>query len=385
MPKDVTILQVFAASPSDVTQERDALDRAISKLNLAISPMLGVRLELIRWETHAYPDFGEDAQDVINCQLPSDYDIFVGMLWGRFGTPTKRANSGTHEEFHRALMRHRAGDRVKVLVYFKDAPLQPSQVDPTQLGLVLEFKKMIEVAGGLHWTFTDNFEELVELHLMRHMQEYQRSRPVEGRPAQERAITVVAVEADEDGILEFMEAYEEHFARLIEVQDRIAKAIAYLGERMTARAEEVNRANAEGHKGDIPYIRRIALKTAEDMTQFVARMDVDLPIFATEFEAGFRAFINGIAASRDFNDSDNVEDMRTMLHTVDTVHANMKEARSAVQGLRDTVATLPRITTVLNRAKRATVAVLDRLLTDFNSAETLLVEAHDLLTSHLRK
>ena len=36
---------------------------------------LGIRLELVRWETHAYPSFGEDPQSVINEQIPDDYDL----------------------------------------------------------------------------------------------------------------------------------------------------------------------------------------------------------------------------------------------------------------------------------------------------------------------
>lgn len=382
MPQDAKIIQVFAASPSDVAAERQTLERVVQKLNLTIAPLLGMRVELVRWETHAYPDFGVDAQDVINRQIPAIYDLFIGILWGRFGTATARAGSGTEEEFDRALARHRAGEPVRLMIYFKDAPLPPSQLDPAQLASVFAFKAKVEAEGGLHWTFVDNFEELVELHLTRHLQDFQKSHDYSAG-AVARSEPRVVVEPDEDGIIEYMEAYNEHFDRLIEVQERITAAIADLGQNMTERAEEINKAAQEGKKGDIPYIRRMATKTAEDMAQFVARMDIDTPIFATEFEAGFRAFINGVAASRDFESHDAAEQIGTMLDTVNTVDENLTAARGSVLALRDSVASLPRVTTVLNRAKRATVTVLDKLVREFDAGETLLREVQAVLKSHL--
>ena len=39
-----------------------------------------------------------DPQDVVNRQI-GEYDLFVGILWNRMGTPTAVATSGTEEEF----------------------------------------------------------------------------------------------------------------------------------------------------------------------------------------------------------------------------------------------------------------------------------------------
>src|ERR1019366_132994 len=105
MPRDEHVLTVFVASPSDLDPERSLLEEAIRELNLSWSRTLGVHLELVRWEANGYPGVGHDAQDVLNRELPGDYDIFVGLMWAKFGTPTGRAGSGTEEEFHRALKR----------------------------------------------------------------------------------------------------------------------------------------------------------------------------------------------------------------------------------------------------------------------------------------
>ena len=75
MVRQEHVLSVFVASPSDVEAERGKLEDVIRELNLTWSRELSIRLDLVRWETHAYPGFGSDAQAVINEQIPDDYDL----------------------------------------------------------------------------------------------------------------------------------------------------------------------------------------------------------------------------------------------------------------------------------------------------------------------
>ena len=129
MPRSESVLTIFLASPSDVADERNQLHETVTEWNRAWARNLGVRLEIARWEDDAYPGIGIDAQDVINRQLPQDYDLFIGIMWSRFGTPTGRDGSGTAEEFNRALQRFRsAPEDVTVFFYFKDAPVPPSKL-----------------------------------------------------------------------------------------------------------------------------------------------------------------------------------------------------------------------------------------------------------------
>jgi len=57
MAKQVSVLSVFVASPDDVPDERECLEGVIRELNLQWKSRC-VRLELVRWETHAYPGVG---------------------------------------------------------------------------------------------------------------------------------------------------------------------------------------------------------------------------------------------------------------------------------------------------------------------------------------
>jgi hypothetical protein len=148
MGKQVTLLQVFAASPGDVSEEREALDFVIREFNLTQSDRTGVRLELLRWETHAVPGVGTDPQAVINEELGDNYDIFIGILSTRFGSATPRAGSGTDEEFERAYARFQQHpEQLRIMFYFKDPVIKASEIDLDQYALVKAFQKRLGERG----------------------------------------------------------------------------------------------------------------------------------------------------------------------------------------------------------------------------------------------
>jgi hypothetical protein len=154
MGKQVTLLQLFAASPSDVAEEREALDFVIRELNQIQSDKTGIRLELIRWETHAIPGMGTDPQALINEELGDDYDIFIGILSTRFGSATPRAGSGTDEEFERAYARFRQNpEQLRIMFYFKDPVIKASEIDLDQYALVKTFQKKLG-EKGLYFNFS---------------------------------------------------------------------------------------------------------------------------------------------------------------------------------------------------------------------------------------
>ena len=178
MARIETVLSVFVASPGDVADARKRLERVVDELNFLWSREYGLRLELVKWETHAYSDIGIDAQDVINNQL-DQFDIFLGIMWKRFGEPTGRAESGTEEEFIRACDRHEQDPKlVRVMFYFKDAPPgRLSEVDTQQLEAVNKFRKEVAESGVLYGTYKslNEFEALVRQHLSRQVQAWGKS------------------------------------------------------------------------------------------------------------------------------------------------------------------------------------------------------------------
>jgi hypothetical protein len=144
------VLRVFVASPNDVAEERDALAKLLTDINdvLAyLAPEKRLSLELVRYETHSYPDIGAP-QEVINREIPADYDIFVGIMWKHAGTPTSTAPSGTIEEFNRACERRKQGSLPRIMFYFCDEPIPlPTAAELQQLAEVVKFRSQLASQG----------------------------------------------------------------------------------------------------------------------------------------------------------------------------------------------------------------------------------------------
>jgi hypothetical protein len=159
-------LRIFVASPGDVSRERDHVNALADELNRGIASEAGFVLEVIRWETHARPDMGRPQQLIFD-QIGA-VDIFIGIMWQRFGTPTGVADSGSEEEFDHALDSWQQTGRPRMLCYFSLAPIEPpgSVEHAEQLLKVARFRDRVGKMA-LAWTYKSDaeFKERLREHL----------------------------------------------------------------------------------------------------------------------------------------------------------------------------------------------------------------------------
>lgn len=146
MPTIVTALQVMIASPSDVSEAREAVYTALTRWNEANTANRKVALIASRWETGAVPMLGDHPQALINKQLVSKADIVIALFGSRMGQATPLAVSGSAEEISEA---EAAGKPVHL--YFSTAP-HANDVDPEQLQALRDFQREVETRG-LYGTF----------------------------------------------------------------------------------------------------------------------------------------------------------------------------------------------------------------------------------------
>src|SRR5579872_4563995 len=92
-PVKATILNVLIASPSDVRDERDAVESAIHEWNANHHSETGIILLPVRWETHSYPGSGDRPQAIINKQIVASSHLLIGIFGSRLGTHTGKAQS----------------------------------------------------------------------------------------------------------------------------------------------------------------------------------------------------------------------------------------------------------------------------------------------------
>ena len=86
---DIRKVQLFLSSPGDVDLERRQIRDVVDELNATAARELDLALEVVGWETDVRPAAGRP-QDAINRQIGT-YDVFVGVMWRRYGTPTGNA------------------------------------------------------------------------------------------------------------------------------------------------------------------------------------------------------------------------------------------------------------------------------------------------------
>ncbi len=127
MTFSATVFKVLIASPSDLSEERDAAETAIHEWNASNSEADHVVLLPVRWETHVFPEANVRPQASINRQIVDGSDILIGMFWTRVGTNTGVATSGTAEE----IDRFSAGNK-PVMLYFSERPVAPSAINVQQ-------------------------------------------------------------------------------------------------------------------------------------------------------------------------------------------------------------------------------------------------------------
>ena len=281
MPREEKVIVAFVASPSDIDEERDKLEEVVRELNLVWSKSLRLRVELVRWETHAMPGRASDPQAVINQQLGDEFDIFIGMMWGRFGTPTGRAGSGTEEEFLRAKNRHDAGDGIRLMLYFKDAPLAPSSIDTTQLARVNAFRDSLGAEGFLHWTFRnlEEFESLLRMHLGRQIQQFA-GVSAAGPPQRTASLSPDAPSAEEaEGFLELMERFQATLESTNDAASRLTDMLAELGTSMDTHAEEISRLVSPDMS--LGEAKKLVNKAADTMDRATSRSRAEIPILRT--------------------------------------------------------------------------------------------------------
>lgn len=154
------VLNILIASPSDVNEERNVVERVIHDWNASHFSTMGIMLNPIRWESHTYPASGDRPQAIINRQMVESGDILIAIFGYKLGTPTGAAQSGTIEEIEGF---RRAGKYVAL--YFSTANV-PRSADRGQLEALESYKRERQ-KDTLYFEFED--APGLRNHLTRHL------------------------------------------------------------------------------------------------------------------------------------------------------------------------------------------------------------------------
>jgi len=374
MAKSVTKYTIFVSSPSDLAEERAALEEVVKELNLTYGNANNCVLELLKWETHSAPGISKSyTQDIINDDIGDDYDIFLGLLWKRFGTPTGNANSGTEEEFNKALHRFQQGNlQPQILFYFKNSvPNSLSDIDPEQFLKVSQFKQSIPADKMLFWEFdtVEHLQNFVRLHIPKR---------IESITSYISAKIVLNDKKDEEEVIELgLFDYSDQFELLMSDSSnslsKISDSTVWIGAEISKKAEELTRINKIPNPNRA-VITAILKRTAKLMDDYSGRLEVETPIFYSSFEDGIKAGINLVNLSEDFTNDDSVKELQNSKESIMILRESIPDALSGLKSFRDSVSELPRIQKDINSAKKKLLNQLDELIEKLTNSLKLVIE-----------
>lgn len=152
MPTNVTQIKVFISCPSDVEAEKALVKVVCEEINQRFRNRYDVSLFSLDWRQSVVPLFGPRPQGTINEQI-GEYDVFIGILWKRFGTPTGAQHSqagldyesGTEEEFQLAYDSWKEKQVPLINFFFKtEMSRVPDASEMEQLSKVTTFKQRLK-------------------------------------------------------------------------------------------------------------------------------------------------------------------------------------------------------------------------------------------------
>ena len=137
---DRKILNVFIASPSDLSSEREILSDVVDRVNKIFGRRVDFQIELFGWED-TLPGYSRP-QALINKDVEI-CDLFIGLMWERWGTESGEYSSGFEEEFQLARQRKLDGHALEIWLFFKQVGKERLTDPGDQLKKVIEFRKNI--------------------------------------------------------------------------------------------------------------------------------------------------------------------------------------------------------------------------------------------------
>jgi hypothetical protein len=274
------------------------------------------------------------------------------------------------------------------MIYFKDEPIPPSKIDPAQLTKINEFRDNLGKLGTLHWSFdnVESFSKFLRIHLARQMQ-YWKDKPVklpaaiqvndtEAKSKQHQLSQLEPVE--EEGFLDLVEKGTENFEMLSEVVNNFAEELGDFALYQKSKTDEIQNIDPTKGKQEIKKAKRSVNQLAGRLESFNKKIQGETASFREHFSIAIDSYGKAASLLTDF-DTDIEHELLDALDGVYTIKKTSSAAMESIGQFRQTIASLPRVTTRFNRAKRRCLEVLDNLYQEFESGIMLTDEVESLM------
>lgn len=140
---DLQTVRIFLASSDELLPDRDAFELYVRQQNDKWLREKNIRFEVDRWETGFGAISQTRTQDEYN-ELVRNCDLFVILVFSKLGEYSE-------EEFNTAYKQFKLKDKPLILTYFKDAPINTSEIDDRILSMLAFRKKLEKIKHFYPW------------------------------------------------------------------------------------------------------------------------------------------------------------------------------------------------------------------------------------------
>jgi len=407
MAQKLTQLTIFFSGTSESEAERSALILIVKELNRMLAQSKNIIIKIVNWPNDFRPGVNLDTQSEINRQIQDKYDIYIGILGSRFGTPTPRAGSGTEEEFNLAISQFlQDTTSVRVLFYFNRSTQDPFLIDSEQLIKVKKFRSELSNKGVVYMDFKDtaNFVEIVKDHLWKLISEewngtnwekieFSMKPDIEKGSEKENkknetgkksAAEITSKDLNSYDLLTeeigYFDLMEEFYSTIGSMTSRFEKMSTYtmqIGDQFTIHTKSVHelidkyadKQNIGGSRVAQVYLseaREIVDNSARDLEVYTTNMKPLISILKNDLGSISNHFRNVYFAGERFGKS--VDEKAKDVSALNYFYDNMKSVVEQMTSFQRSISNLPPLTTKFNKAKRQATSMLGDLIAEMKIA-----------------
>lgn len=403
MAQQLTQLTIFFSGTSAVEAECAALKTVIEELNKMLTKSYKISLKVISWPDDFRPGVNQDLQSEINRQIQGQYDIYIGVLGSRFGTPTQRAGSGTEEEFQIAVSQFlQDTTSIRVFFYFKRANQDPFTIDTKQLIEVHKFRSDLSQKGVIYRDFKDtaNFVEIVKEHLwnlisdewngnvwklieLPSQRDTNEINTQSEQKTEEKATSVTEIIAksedvtlvpEETGYFDLMKEFYTAVESMTSSLGNMTEYTVHIGEQFNVHTESAN--NLMEKYGDKPKIggsrdaqkyltkaKEVVDNAGSDLETYTGKMRPQISALKTDLQVMLNRFRDVyIFANEKFETSEEQKqkDAGALHEFIET----MVTLVGKIMIFQESITNLPALTTKFNKARKHATTVLGELIAE---------------------
>lgn len=350
--------------------------RTINGWNQRNAPSRKVIFQALTWEQMVAPDRRGSGQEVIDEQIGPSYDIYLGLMWSRFGSSTKSADSGTEDEFDQAIARHDSGQGLTISFLFKNSPIPQDILDGLQFDRVKKFKKKVADSGCLYREFNEDASLIDAVNLI--LDRFANSPPPvagsglpegvrgkdnspSGNVGQRRDDTVKGDDSTgfELGLFDYNEILTEEGDKFSSLMGEWSTRLSQAGEKAQSATNELN---SISRFGDIEpaAAKKIINRVANYTENFVNWGEENLQLIDKSMETFAEAFSGLTIVSADFGSSET--EIESGIKAGEELIATVYETNSSLENLSKSALSVPRVSKEMIRANKRLAALLDRMI-----------------------